>query len=67
MATFNPVAVVYQNKINVLYRAEDKTSEMIIGGHTSRIGLAISKDGMTYERKSEPVLYPAEDNQKIFE
>lgn len=67
MATFNPAAVVYDDKINVLYRAEDKTGEMIIGGHTSRIGLAISEDGMNYERKSEPILFPKEDNQKKYE
>ncbi|MDZ7719477.1 MAG: glycoside hydrolase family 130 protein [Balneolaceae bacterium] len=67
MATFNPAAIVYDDKINVLYRAEDKTGEMVIGGHTSRIGLAVSEDGMNYVRQSEPILYPKEDNQKKYE
>lgn len=61
MATFNPAAIVQDDKIHVLYRAEDKTGEMKIGGHTSRIGMAISEDGMNYTRKSEPILYLRED------
>src|SRR6266511_6412093 len=39
-ATFNPAAVVKDGKVYVLYRAEDATGDMKIGGHTSRIGLA---------------------------
>ena len=34
---------------------------MRVGGHTSRIGLAISEDGINFERVGAPVLYPAED------
>lgn len=67
MATFNPAAIVKDNKIHVLYRAEEKLGEKEIGGHTSRIGLAISKDGKEYERKKTPVFYPANDAQKEFE
>ncbi|TDN78732.1 putative GH43/DUF377 family glycosyl hydrolase [Salegentibacter sp. 24] len=67
MATFNPAAIVKDDKIHVLYRAEEKLGEKEIGGHTSRIGLAISKDGKEYEREKKPIFYPAKDNQKKFE
>jgi predicted GH43/DUF377 family glycosyl hydrolase len=62
--TFNPAAIVRQGKIYVLYRAEDDTGEMAIGGHTSRIGLAESTDGVHFTRRPDPVLYPANDDQK---
>lgn len=67
MATFNPAAIVKDNKIHVLYRAEEKLGEKKIGGHTSRIGLATSNDGEKYEREEKPIFYPAEDDQKEFE
>jgi len=67
MATFNPAAVVKDGNIHILYRSEEKLGEKEIGGHTSRLGLAISKDGTTYDRKDEPVFYPDEDDQKEFE
>jgi predicted GH43/DUF377 family glycosyl hydrolase len=62
--TFNPAAVVHDGKICVLYRAEDDTGENKIGGHTSRIGLAESEDGVHFTRISDPVLYPDNDAQK---
>jgi predicted GH43/DUF377 family glycosyl hydrolase len=62
--TFNPAAVVRNGKIYVLYRAEDDTGSMMIGGHTSRIGLAESTDGIHFTRRAEPVLYPADDSQR---
>lgn len=37
---------------------------MMIGGHTSRIGLAESTDGIHFTRHAAPVLYPANDDQK---
>jgi predicted GH43/DUF377 family glycosyl hydrolase len=61
--TFNPGAVVRNGKVYVLYRAEDDTGKMVIGGHTSRVGLAESEDGIHFRREPEPVLYPANDNQ----
>lgn len=67
MATFNPAAILKDDKIHVLYRAEEKLGEKAIGGHTSRIGLAISEDGKSYKKEKEPVFYPAEDDQKKFE
>ncbi|HAH36629.1 MULTISPECIES: glycoside hydrolase family 130 protein [unclassified Algoriphagus] len=67
MATFNPAAIVKDGKILVLYRAEEKLGEKEIGGHTSRIGMAISSDGINFERKSDPIFFPGNDNQKEFE
>jgi predicted GH43/DUF377 family glycosyl hydrolase len=55
--TFNPAAVVHDNKVHLLYRAEDCSGQGI-GGHTSRIGLAVSRDGVNFARRDEPVLYP---------
>ena len=67
MATFNPAAVVQDDTIRVLYRAEEKLGEKAIGGHTSRIGLASSADGRTYQRRSQPIFYPTDDDQREFE
>ncbi len=67
MATFNPAAIVKDGKVHVLYRAEEKLGEKEIGGHTSRIGLAISDDGFNFSRNAEPIFYPADDSQKEFE
>jgi len=63
MATFNPAAVVRNDTVYVLYRAEDMSGEAKIGGHTSRIGLATSSDGLRFTRRATPVLYPAKDKQ----
>ena len=52
---FNPGAVVRKGKVFLLYRAEDGFWE---SGSTSRIGLAWSEDGMHFQRRPEPVLYP---------
>ena len=62
--TFNPAAVVRDGKVYVLYRAEDDTGEMKIGMHTSRLGLAVSEDGIQFQRHTEPIFYPSEDAQK---
>lgn len=62
-ATFNPAAVVRDGKVQLLYRAEDASGEVRIGHHTSRIGLAISDDGLHFTRRPEPVLFPAPDAQ----
>lgn len=61
--TFNPAATIKDGKIVVLYRAEDKAGRAI-GKRTSRLGYAESEDGITFKRRKEPVLYPAEDGQK---
>ncbi|RFZ84453.1 hypothetical protein DYU05_02205 [Mucilaginibacter terrenus] len=64
--TFNPAATIKDGKIFILYRAEDK-SGVGIGGRTSRLGLAESKDGLHVKRSPVPVFYPANDSQKEFE
>ena len=48
--TFNPAAIVRKGKVVVLYRAEDDSGAMQIGGHTSRLGLAESEDGIHFKR-----------------
>jgi len=54
---FNPAAVVKDGKICVLFRAEDNP-HAILGGRTSRIGLAWSEDGIHFTLHPLPVLYP---------
>jgi predicted GH43/DUF377 family glycosyl hydrolase len=62
--TFNPAAIVRDGKVYVLYRAEDDSGAMEIGGHTSRLGLAESTDGVSFVRRADPVLYPSDDAQQ---
>ncbi len=54
---FNPAAIVKDDKIYLLVRSEDNP-EAILGGRTSRIGLAYSEDGIHFKTHPEPVLYP---------
>jgi predicted GH43/DUF377 family glycosyl hydrolase len=63
---FNPAATIRNNRVCVLYRAEDKSGREI-GTRTSRIGLAVSSDGIKMKRHPVPVLFPAKDSQKKFE
>ncbi len=65
--TFNPAAVVRDGKVYVLYRAEDDSGTMQIGMHTSRLGLAVSEDGLHFTREASPVFYPAKDSQQARE
>jgi predicted GH43/DUF377 family glycosyl hydrolase len=65
--TFNPAAIVRDGKVYVLYRAEDDSGAMEIGGHTSRLGLAESEDGVHFTRRAEPVFIPAADAEKARE
>jgi predicted GH43/DUF377 family glycosyl hydrolase len=62
--TFNPAAIVRNDKVYVLYRAEDDSGQMQIGMHTSRLGLAESSDGIHFTRSATPAFYPAADSQK---
>ena len=66
-ATFNPAAVVRNGRVHVLYRAEDATGASQIGGHTSRLGLAESGDGLRFTRRPTPVLQPDKDAQARYE
>jgi beta-1,2-mannosidase len=63
---FNPAAIVKDNKIFVLFRAEDNPAAAI-GGRTSRIGLAESVDGIHFKKYPVPVLYPDNDLFSQFE
>jgi predicted GH43/DUF377 family glycosyl hydrolase/lysophospholipase L1-like esterase len=65
--TFNPAAIVREGKVVVLYRAEDDSGTMAIGGHTSRLGIAESADGIHFTRRPDPVFFPANDGQKARE
>src|ERR1700722_2272080 len=62
--TFNPGAIVRGGKVYVLYRAEDDSGTMVIGMHTSRLGLASSEDGVHFIMEPPPVFYPDVDSQK---
>ncbi len=62
--TFNPAAVVRNGKVDLLYRAEDDSGKMSIGGHTSRLGLAESADGIHFVPRADPAFYPAADEQE---
>jgi len=61
---FNPAAIVRNNKVYLLYRSEDN-SDAILGGRTSRIGLATSEDGLHFTKYPTPVLYP--DSSKFMQ
>jgi predicted GH43/DUF377 family glycosyl hydrolase len=53
--------------VYVLYRAEDDSGTMQIGMHTSRLGLAVSEDGVHFTREATPVFYPAKDGEQARE
>ena len=55
---FNPAAVVRDGLVHLLYRAQDSVGRP---SGTSRIGLATSRDGLQFERRATPVLYPDND------
>ncbi|RYG35333.1 glycosidase, partial [bacterium] len=61
---FNPAAIVHEGKVWLLYRAEDTVGKY---AGTSRIGLAVSEDGMHFERYPHPVLSPADDAMRTLE
>jgi len=56
----NPTALVRNDSVFLLYRAQDSTG-------TSRIGLAISEDGLHFVKKPTPIFYPNEDDMKTYE
>lgn len=55
---FNPAAVVREGRVHLIYRAEDRVGRY---SGTSRLGLALSDDGLHFETRPEPVLYPDHD------
>ncbi len=61
---FNPAAVVRHDSVFLIYRAEDNIGKY---AGTSRLGLAISADGLHFTRKNAPILFPDEDAMKVYE
>lgn len=61
---YNPSAIVRDDKVYLVYRAED-TVKAVTG--TSRLGLAESTDGIHFTRLPRPVFYPDEDFMKKYE
>ena len=61
---FNPAAVVRNDTLFLIYRAEDKIGKY---SGTSRIGLAYSLDGTNFTRRPEPVLFPDNDDYVNYE
>lgn len=61
---FNPAAVVRNGKVYMVYRAEDKIGKY---AGTSRLGLAISDDGLHFKKQPQPIFYPSNDTQKKYE
>lgn len=61
---FNPAAVVRDDKVYLLFRAEDKIGKY---AGTSRLGLAVSDDGLHFTKMKEPVFYPDDDSLKSIE
>ncbi|MCB0631575.1 MAG: glycoside hydrolase family 130 protein [Saprospiraceae bacterium] len=56
----NPTALVKDGKVYLIYRAQDQDM-------TSRLGLAISEDGLHFEKQPAPIFYPAKDSMQGFE
>jgi predicted GH43/DUF377 family glycosyl hydrolase len=61
---FNPAAVVREGKVHLLYRAQDDVGRP---AGTSRIAMAASDDGLAFERRPEPVLFPDDDFMMPYE
>ncbi|MDP4292657.1 MAG: hypothetical protein Q8908_16375, partial [Bacteroidota bacterium] len=57
---FNPAAIVKNGKVYLFTRCEDNPKAKL-GGRTSRIGLAVSDDGIHFKNFREPVLFPDND------
>ncbi|HTE33623.1 MAG TPA: glycoside hydrolase family 130 protein [Chryseolinea sp.] len=61
---FNPAAVIRDGKVYMIFRAEDTIGKF---AGTSRLGLAISEDGLNFSKMKEPVFYPDNDSLRIYE
>ncbi|MFX0556591.1 glycoside hydrolase family 130 protein [Maribacter sp. CXY002] len=57
---FNPGAIVRNDTVFLLFRAEDNP-DAILGERTSRIGLSYSTDGINFTKYPKPVLFPDND------
>ncbi len=56
----NPSAVVKDGRVYLIYRAQDNNM-------TSRLGLAISEDGLHFEKLPSPIFFPDKDNMQSYE
>lgn len=56
----NPSAIIKDGKVYLIYRAQDKDM-------TSRLGLAISDDGLHFNKQATPIFYPDNDAMKQYE
>jgi beta-1,2-mannosidase len=56
----NPSAIVKDGKVWLIYRAQD-------GEMTSRLGLAVSDDGLHFKKQPSPVFYPDSDGMQQYE
>ncbi|MEY3432108.1 MAG: hypothetical protein RL131_44 [Bacteroidota bacterium] len=56
----NPTAFQKDGKIYLVYRAQDRNG-------TSRLGLAISEDGLHFKKNSQPILAPDKDSLLKYE
>ncbi|MDX1285388.1 MAG: glycoside hydrolase family 130 protein [Draconibacterium sp.] len=61
---FNPAVVVKDEKIQLLYRAEDVIGKF---NGTSRLGLATSENGLEFNKLPKPVFFPDNDFMKDLE
>ena len=56
----NPAAVVKDGKVHLIYRAQDSLM-------TSRLALAISEDGIHFEKTDQPIFFPENDDFNYLE
>jgi beta-1,2-mannosidase len=57
---FNPAVIIKNEEVVMFFRAEDNPKASL-GGRTSRIGMATSKDGYHFKKYKYPVLFPTKD------
>lgn len=56
----NPTAIVKDGKVYLIYRAQDTAM-------TSRLGMAISEDGIHFTKQPQPIFYPDHDASYTYE
>ena len=56
----NPSAIVKDGKVYLIYRAQDNQM-------TSRLGLAVSNDGLHFKKEAEPIFFPDNDAMNSYE
>lgn len=56
----NPTALIKDDKIYLIYRAQDSMG-------TSRLGIAVSEDGIHFKKNPTPILFPEQDSLQKYE